>query len=165
MTTRIPAVLLASSLLASAGCGSWNFRQVLDNRHPWKSANDTNFYKSFDFKFDKKDAYGNYSETGTLTVVVGDANTSLELTGKFILTNERHTTTPSATVEVTYDITDEVKTRFREAAKQFKVGAKPGDEILTVPDELPNRQTFFACGPTLSFRDREGGPQLNLVGR
>ena len=163
--SRVAAVLMALSLLASAGCGSYNFREQLNRNHPWQTASQNHFYKTFDFKFDYSDSYGKYSETGTMTVVVGDASTNLEVKGKFTFIDIRDTTIPSGTVKVAYDATDELKANYREAAGRFKAEAKPGDEILHVPDELPAGQTFLIRGMPFSVFDREGGPKLGLVGR
>jgi hypothetical protein len=87
------------------------------------------------FRFDSAAA------AGKVKVTFGDEEEQFEVPGSFAFTNMTKARSPSATLTITYQATEESKAQFRKLAARRTAKVRPDDKA-TWPAELPVTQTF-----------------------
>jgi hypothetical protein len=139
----VTAALLAVVLACTAGCGSYDFLSSVPADDRLQNKSPSQVYRALRLTFDTEEG-GKRKPTGKAIFTFGTGDAAFDVTGQFTFTDIRSTTRPSARMEVKYEATDEQKLKYRELVKGMKAMAAQDDEVLMLPDRLPEKQVFTA---------------------
>lgn len=129
-------LLLCLGALGTVGCGTDHLHMRLRDAPRWQEQSGRHFYQGIHF------AEGNGMQ-GRLTITFRGPEASFDVPAAY-WTTQGPQNYPRGWIEVHYEADEALKATYRAALKQLKAAAKPGDEALKIPDELPPVERFYA---------------------